>query len=316
MLRHGVYLNVMIFRARSNYMVKSMTGYGRGECSRYNRKFVVEIKSVNHRYNDVSVKLPRILSSVEDAVRKTVSKGVSRGKTDVYINYEAMADQDVSISFNAELADSYMAALTAIKERYNIDERISVSSISRFPDVISTGKGADDEQAMNELKEVLFEAVGDAVINLVAMREKEGLALKNDILDKLVIIADMIGKVEARVPLAIEAYKERFISRLRETLNASSVEIDEARILTEIAIFADRACVDEELTRFASHIVQMREILDKGDSVGRKLDFLVQEMNREVNTIGSKAHDSEITQIVVDLKSEIEKIREQVQNIE
>ena len=297
-------------------MVKSMTGYGRGECSRYNRKFVVEIKSVNHRYNDVSVKLPRILSSVEDAVRKTVSKGVSRGKTDVYINYEAMADQDVSISFNAELADSYMAALTAIKERYNIDERISVSSISRFPDVISTGKGADDEQAMNELKEVLFEAVGDAVINLVAMREKEGLALKNDILDKLVIIADMIGKVEARVPLAIEAYKERFISRLRETLNASSVEIDEARILTEIAIFADRACVDEELTRFASHIVQMREILDKGDSVGRKLDFLVQEMNREVNTIGSKAHDSEITQIVVDLKSEIEKIREQVQNIE
>jgi len=297
-------------------MVKSMTGYGRGECSRYNRKFVVEIKSVNHRYNDISVKLPRILSSVEDAVRKTVAKGVSRGKTDVYINYEAMADQDVSISFNAELADSYVAVLTEIKARYNIDERLSISNISRFPDVISTGKNVDDERAMEELKEVLFEAVNEAVGNLVDMREKEGLALKNDILDKLVIIEEMIGKVEGRVPLAIDAYKERFITRLKETLNASGVEIDEARILTEIAIFSDRACVDEELTRFASHIVQMREILDKGDSVGRKLDFLVQEMNREVNTIGSKAHDTEITQIVVELKSEIEKIREQVQNIE
>ena len=297
-------------------MVKSMTGYGRGECSKYNRKFVVEIKSVNHRYNDISIKLPRILASVEDSVRKTVSRGVSRGKTDVYINYEAMGAQDIDISFNAELADAYMTALTAIKERYNIEERISVSSISRFPDVISTGKGADDEQAMQELKEVLFEAVDEAVNNLVSMREKEGTALKNDILDKLIIIADMIARVESRVPQAIEAYKERFVERLRENLSSIGTEIDENRILTEIAIFSDRACVDEELTRFASHIVQMKEILDKGDSVGRKLDFLVQEMNREVNTIGSKAHDTEITKIVVDLKSEIEKIREQVQNIE
>ena len=297
-------------------MIKSMTGYGKGECSKYNRKFIVEIKSVNHRYNDISVKLPRILASVEDAVRKTVSKGVSRGKTDVYINYEAMGDQDIDISFNAELADSYMAALTAIKERYNIDERISISSISRFPDVISTGKGVDDEQAMQELKEVLFEAVDEAVNNLVSMREKEGTALKNDILDKLIVITDMIERVEVRVPQAIDAYKERFVERLRENLSNIGAEIDENRILTEIAIFSDRACVDEELTRFASHIVQMKEILDKGDSVGRKLDFLVQEMNREVNTIGSKAHDTEITKIVVDLKSEIEKIREQVQNIE
>ena len=297
-------------------MVKSMTGYGRGECSRYNRKFVVEIKSVNHRYNDITVKLPRILTSVEDSVRKTVSKGVSRGKTDVYINYEAMGDQDIDISFNAELADSYMAALTAIKERYDIDERISVSSISRFPDVISTGKGVDDEQAMQELKEVLFESVDEAVNNLVSMREKEGTALKNDILDKLIVIADMIERVEVRVPQAIEAYKERFVERLRENLSNIGAEIDENRILTEIAIFSDRACVDEEITRFASHIVQMKDILDKGDAVGRKLDFLVQEMNREVNTIGSKAHDTEITKIVVDLKSEIEKIREQVQNIE
>jgi len=297
-------------------MIKSMTGYGRGECNRYNRKFVVEIKSVNHRYNDISIKLPRILTSVEDDVRKTVSKGVSRGKTDVYINYEAMGDQDIDISFNAELADSYMAALTAIKERYNIDERISVSAISRFPDVISTGKGADGEKAMQELKEVLFEAVNEAVNNLVSMREKEGTALKNDILDKLIVISDMIERVELRVPQAIEGYKERFVERLRENLNSIGAEIDENRILTEIAIFSDRACVDEELTRFASHIIQMKEVLDKGDAVGRKLDFLVQEMNREVNTIGSKAHDTEITKIVVDLKSEIEKIREQVQNIE
>lgn len=297
-------------------MLKSMTGYGRGECNRYNRKFVVEIKSVNHRYNDISVKLPRILTGTEDAVRKSVSSRVNRGKTDVYINYETIGSQDVNISFNEELADSYMNVLTTIKERYDLDERLSVSSISRFPDVISTGKGVDDDKAMEELKEVLFVAVDEAVNNLVSMREKEGSALKNDILDKLIVIADMIGRVEARAPQAIEAYKERFKQRLRDTLSGSGVEIDEARILMEIAIFADRACVDEELTRFSSHISQMKEILDKGGSIGRKLDFLVQEMNREVNTIGSKAHDTEITQIVVDLKSEIEKIREQVQNIE
>lgn len=297
-------------------MVKSMTGYGRGECSRFNRKFVVEIKSVNHRYNDISVKLPRILASVEDAVRKLVSAEVNRGKTDVYVNYEAMNDQDVNISFNAELADSYMAVLTAIKERYDIDERISVSSISRFPDVISTGKSIDDEKAMDELKEVLFEAVEEAVKNLISMREKEGTVLKNDILEKLLVISDVSGNIASRVPHAIEAYKERFRERLNETLSGSGVEIDEGRILMEIAVFAERACVDEELTRLSSHIEQMKSILDKGDSIGRKLDFLVQEMNREVNTIGSKAHDTEITQIVIDLKSEIEKIREQVQNIE
>ena len=297
-------------------MLRSMTGYGRGECSRYNRKFVVEIKSVNHRYNDISVKLPRILSGAEDAVRKSVSKRVNRGKTDVYINYEDMGAQDVNISFNAPLADSYVEALTAIKERYGLDERISISNIVRFPDVISGGKSADDDKTMEELKEVLFEAVGEAVNNLVFMRENEGAALKSDILDKLTVIEEMIGKVEIRVPQAVNAYKERFTERIRETLNNIGVEIDENRILMEIAVFTERACVDEELTRFSSHINQMREILDKGESVGRKLDFLVQEMNREVNTIGSKAHDTEITQIVVDLKSEIEKIREQVQNIE
>ena len=297
-------------------MVRSMTGYGRGECSKYNRKFVVEIKSVNHRYNDISVKLPRILSGLEDAVKKSVSKCVSRGKTDVYVNYEAMGDQDVNITFNAALADSYVAVLTDIKERYGIEEKISISSISRFPDIISTGKGVDGEEAMAELREVLFEAVDEAVKNLAFMREQEGSALKSDILEKLITIDYMSGKIVARVPRAIEAYKERFKERIKEALSGSGMEIDENRMLMEIAVFADRACVDEEITRLASHIEQMRAILDNGDAMGRKLDFLIQEMNREVNTIGSKSHDTEITQIMVELKSEIEKIREQVQNIE
>ena len=297
-------------------MLKSMTGYGRGECSKYNRKFVVEIKSVNHRYNDISVKLPRILSGLEDAVRKTVQGYVSRGKTDVFVNYEALGDADVNIAFNAGLADGYMAALLAIKERYNLDDKISISSISRFPDVISTGKGVDGEEAMAELKEVLFEAVNDAVKSLMLMRENEGAALKSDILEKLTIIADMSEKIARIAPEAVEAYKEKFRERMSENLKSVGMEIDENRLLMEIAIFSDRACVDEELTRLSSHLSQMKTILESPESIGRKLDFLVQEMNREVNTIGSKAHDTQITQIVVDLKSEIEKIREQVQNIE
>ncbi|MCL2566315.1 MAG: YicC family protein [Defluviitaleaceae bacterium] len=297
-------------------MVKSMTGYGRGEYSKYNRKFVVEIKSVNHRYNDISVKLPRILSGLEDAVRKTLQAHISRGKTDVFVNYEALGDVDVNISFNAELADSYMAVLSAIKERYSLDDKISISSISRFPDVISTGKGVDGEEAMAELREVLFEAVNGALNSLISMRENEGTALKSDILDKLSIIAHMSGKIAKKAPEAVEAYKEKFRERISDNLKNIGVEIDEARLLMEIAIFSDRACVDEELTRLSSHLEQMRQILETPESIGRKLDFLVQEMNREVNTIGSKAHDTEITQIVVDLKAEIEKIREQVQNIE
>ena len=298
-------------------MIKSMTGYGRSECSKYNRKFVVEIKSLNHRYNDVSIKLPRVFSGFEDMLRKAVTKHVSRGKTDVYVNYEAIGDADVNISFNEPLADGYIAALTAIKERYGIEDKISLSSISRFPDVISIAKGiADDEQAVEELREVLFEAVEEAVSNLILMREKEGAALKSDMLEKLLTITDMSGKIAKRAPEAIEIYKEKFIERLKENLSKAGVQVDENRLITEVAIFTDRACTDEELTRLSSHIDQFREILEKDEPVGRKLDFLVQEMNREVNTIGSKAHDVEITGIVIELKSEIEKIREQVQNIE
>jgi len=293
-----------------------MTGYGRGECSKYNRKFIVEIKSVNHRYNDITVKLPRILSGLEDFLRKTVSGRINRGKTDVYVNYEALGDVDVSISFNGALADGYMAALATLKERYGIDERISVSSIIRFPDVISIDKSAGGAEAMEELKEVLFEALEEALGNLILMREKEGSALKSDILEKLTTITDMSEKVAKRAPSAIEVYKDKFAERLKENLGKVGAEIDENRLLMEIAVFAERACVDEELTRLSSHLDQLREILDKDEAVGRKLDFLIQEMNREVNTIGSKAHDAEITQIVIDLKSEIEKIREQVQNIE
>ena len=295
-------------------MIKSMTGYGRGECSKYNRKFVVEIKSVNHRYNDINVKLPRVLSGLEDSVRKMVSAKVNRGKTDVYVNYEALGDTDVTIKFNEVLADEYYKVLNSIKERYCMEDKISISSISRFQDVISVDRGIDDKQEMAEMQEVLFEAVNDAVVNLIEMREKEGASLKNDMLEKLKSIEAMSAKIIEKAPAVAQMFREKLTQRLAEALK--DTEIDEARILTEVTIFADRSCIDEEITRLGSHIEQMKSILEENDSIGRKLDFLVQEMNREVNTIGSKASDIEITQIVVDLKSEIEKIREQIQNIE
>ena len=295
-------------------MIKSMTGYGRGECSKYNRKFVVEIKSVNHRYNDINVKLPRVLSGLEDSVRKAVSAKVNRGKTDVYVNYEALGDTDVTIKFNTALADEYYKVLTGIKERYGMEEKISISSISRFQDVVSVDRGIDDKQELAEMQEVLFEAVNDAVANLIAMREKEGASLKNDILEKLKNIESMSAKIVEKAPAVAQMFREKLTQRLTEILK--DTDIDEARLLMEITVFADRSCIDEEITRLASHLVQMKSILEEKDLIGRKLDFLVQEMNREVNTIGSKASDIEITQIVVDLKSEIEKIREQIQNIE
>ncbi|MDR2899335.1 MAG: YicC family protein [Clostridiales bacterium] len=295
-------------------MLKSMTGYGRGEYTDYNRKFVVEIKSVNHRYNDITVKMPRLMSAFEDEVRKTVASAVSRGKTDVYINYESVGDTDVSISVNEALADGYVKALEAIRQRYSLDDCINLNLIAKFPDVIYIDKNIDDDTQMAQIREVLMKAVNCAVENLTVMREKEGQALKSDILDKLNIISIWVGNINKKVPQVVENYKQRLSDRLKETLK--DVNYDEGRLLMEITLFADRTCIDEELTRLKSHIEQMGHILGQNDSIGRKLDFLVQEMNREVNTIGSKAGDLEITQIVVDLKAEIEKIREQVQNIE
>ncbi|MGN1318964.1 MAG: YicC/YloC family endoribonuclease [Lachnospirales bacterium] len=293
--------------------MKSMTGYGRGECTLYNRKFVIEIKAVNHRYNDITVKMPRTMLAYEDKIKKTIGEKVFRGKIDVFVNFESFSNDDVAITINEALADSYVAALNTIKERYNLESGISLDLVAKFPDIISVDKNIVNEKSDDEIGECLFNSLDMAINNFVSMREKEGEALKNNIFEKLDIIYNAVVKIEERAPLVAKEYRERLEEKLKEFLGE---EIDETRILSEVLLFADKACIDEEITRLHSHIKQMRNILNETVPVGRKLDFLVQEMNREVNTIGSKSNDLEITNRIVETKSEIEKIREQIQNIE
>lgn len=295
-------------------MIKSMTGYGRGEYSLHNRKFTVEIKSVNHRYNDISIKLPRVMNTFEDKIRKKMGEEVSRGKTDVYISFETFSKEDIRINLNTALSDAYVDELNEIRKRYSIADPIRLDTIARFPDIITVDKSMDDQKTMEEMWETLEAALLIALEQFVRMRQAEGSALKNDITTKAGLISGMVGKIKARAPLLADEYRERLRARLSEALGDPA--IDETRLLQEIAIFADKSCIDEEITRLESHIIQLEDILNERDSVGRKLDFLVQEMNREVNTIGSKSNDIEITKIVVNLKSEVEKVREQVQNIE
>ncbi|MCD8214539.1 MAG: YicC family protein [Clostridiales bacterium] len=291
--------------------MRSMTGYGRGESSLNDRRFIVEIRSVNHRYNDVAIKLPRIMLSYEDKIKKAVSKEVSRGKTDVFVNFETFSKDDYKVSLNEALADCYTDVLKTIKERYSLEDKLTLGLISRFPDVVSVEKASLNEN--DQVLEGLMEATGQALKGFVEMRIREGEHLKADILEKLVVIREITGKVKERAPYVAEEYKQRLSDRLSEL---KELNADEGRILTEVAIFAEKSCVDEELTRLCSHIKQMEVILQEENSIGRKLDFLVQEMNREVNTIGSKSNDLIITSSIVELKSEIEKVREQVQNIE
>lgn len=295
-------------------MIKSMTGYGRGECIKYSRRFIVEIKSVNHRYNDLTIKLPRIMNIYEDKIRKILSESISRGKTDVYINMDSFSSDDIKINVNEPLADAYVTQLKKIKQRFSLSDDVSLNLLTRFPDIISVEKNVESETAATEMFETLTEALESAIKMFLNMRETEGNALKKDLLNKNNNLKALIEKIKLRSPLVAAEYAEKLTAKVREALNL--VSFDETRLLTEITVFTDKSCIDEELTRLSSHIVQMETILNEADSVGRKLDFLVQEINREINTIGSKSNDIEITKIVVDLKSEAEKIREQVQNIE
>ncbi len=291
--------------------MRSMTGYGRGESTLYNRKFIVEIKSVNHRYNDINVKIPKSMILFEDYVRKIVSRQIFRGKTDVYVSFETYSKNDIKISLNEVIADSYVNALENIKIRYGVKDDISVGLISKFPEVLSIEKTSFENN--DEISEPLFNAIKSALSNFLKMRETEGESLKENIYNKIDIIFDKVKKIKERTPMAEKAYEER----LREKLGELKVMgFDENRILTEVAIFSEKADIDEEITRLLSHISQIRLFLEETEPVGRKLDFIVQEMNREVNTIGSKTTDIDITNIVVEIKSEIEKIREQIQNIE
>lgn len=293
-------------------MTISMTGFGRAvtsEESRYN--FTIEIKSVNHRYLDLNIKMPRNLLSLENKIRETVKEKISRGKLDVFITQNTYEKDDVEVSFNKILGDSYFNVLKEIGNRYEINDDISVSLIAKFPDVVTLEKkDVELEEVWNSLKIPLNEAIDV----LIKMRTDEGTKLTEDIILKCNIIEELVNGIKERSPLVVEEYKNKLNNRLKELIENST--IDEGRMYAEIAIFADKASIDEEIVRLNSHIIQLKENLNKQESVGRKLDFIVQEMNREANTISSKANDLEIVNLAINIKNYIEKIREQVQNIE
>lgn len=291
--------------------VRSMTGYGRGEHIAEDRKFTIEIKSVNHRYNDISIKLPRSLASLEDKIKKHIMQQVFRGKTDVYINFETFALDDVEVKLNKALAQAYVEKLKLLQESIGFEGGNLLDLTAKFPDVITVEKPQKDEAV---IWEALLPALDEAVTRFAAMRQTEGEALQKDILTKAERIKELVCVVKERSPLVVEEYRDKLNNRLKDLLGG--IDVDPQRIATEVAVFADRGCVDEEITRLESHLVQLADILKKGGQVGRKLDFLVQEMNRESNTIASKANDIQIVQVTIELKSEIEKIREQIQNLE
>lgn len=293
-------------------MVKSMTGFGRGISEEdTSRSFTIEIKTVNHRYFDINVRMPRTLLSLESKVREIIKNKINRGKVDVFITQNSYGKEDSDVHFNEELSDSYMSCLEKIRDRYDIIDNISVSLIARFPEIITLEKKEED---LEEIWKNLKYPLNDAVDALVSMREKEGKKLHEDIVSKCESIEELVNKVEERAPFVVEDYKDRLENRLQELLENANIE--ENRIATEVAVFADKASIDEELVRLNSHIIQLKETLKKEEPIGRKLDFIIQEMNREANTICSKASDLQIINLVINIKNYIEKIREQTQNIE
>ena len=292
-------------------MVKSMTGYGRAVETVNGREFTVELRSVNNRYLDCTVKLPRSLSFAEEAVKQAVKNTISRGKVDVYISVHSETAADVQVTLNAAMVEGYLAAMKQMVDAYGVRDDISVSLLSRMNDVFTVEKPqVDEEQLLSDLMSV----VSKALQSYDAMRAAEGKALENDLRSRGNTILELVAQVEAGNGQTVMDYRTRLYNKLKEVL--ANTAIDESRILTEAAIFADKVCVEEETVRLRSHLEQMNNMLTVGGALGRKLDFLLQEMNRESNTIGSKCTDVRLARIVVDIKAELEKIREQTQNIE
>lgn len=292
-------------------MVKSMTGYGRAEETIRGCTITVELRSVNNRYLDCNIRLPRLYLFAEDGIKSRVQNTISRGKADVFVTLDYAGKEEVKVTVNRPVADGYYGALKQLAQSYQLSEDISVSLLSRFPDVLLAEKAEEDtEQRAQDIYSVLDQALAD----FDEMRTKEGSRLRDDILSRAAAIEDMVTFVEERSPQTVSEYRAKLEARMQEVLQ--NTQIDESRLLTEAAIFADKVAVAEETVRLRSHIAQLREMLSKGGATGRKLDFLIQEFNREANTIGSKCSDIQIARQVVDIKAEIEKIREQVQNIE
>ena len=292
-------------------MIKSMTGYGRAVETVNGREFTVELRSVNNRYLDCTVKMPRSLSFAEEAVKQAVKQAVSRGKVDVFITVKSENTDDTKVTLNAAVVEGYLSAMRRLVSEYGVKDDISVSTLSRMSDVFTVEKPEVDE---DQLKADLLSVVEKALCNYNAMRSTEGAALDADLRSRGETILALVAQVEAGNGQTVIDYRTRLYNKLKEVL--ANTAIDESRILTEAAIFADKVAVDEETVRLRSHLQQMNTMLTGGGAVGRKLDFLLQEMNREANTIGSKCTDVNLARIVVDIKAELEKIREQTQNIE
>ncbi len=292
-------------------MIKSMTGYGRARETLHGRDITVELRSVNNRYLDCTVKMPRMYIFAEDAIKSMVQKSISRGKVDVFLTIDTIGADQAVISVNTALAEEYLQGIRTLAAELDLPENVTAWDLSRLPDVLTVTKAEEDLEAVSaDLCAVLAKAI--EAYN--AMREREGQKLAEDILGRLDTIEALTAAVEERSPQTVAEYREKLLERMREVLGSATV--DEGRLLTEAAIFADKVAVDEETVRLRSHLSQLREMLQGSEPIGRKLDFLIQEVNRESNTIGSKCCDVDIARKVVDLKAEVEKIREQVQNIE
>lgn len=292
-------------------MIKSMTGFGRGEAAEGNRKITVEMKSVNHRYLDVNIKMPKKLNFFEAAIRNELKKYIERGKVDIFITYEDFSESNVAVKYNKDVAADYLKYLHVMAGEFGLDDDVRVSTLARFPEVFELEEQDVDEDALWNL---LSSAIKDAAEGFVETRIKEGENLKNDLVSKLDGMLEHVAFIEKRSPQMVSEYKEKLKAKVRELLEDS--QIDETRLMMEVTIFADKVCVDEELVRLRSHIETMKENLIQGGGIGRKLDFMAQEMNREANTTLSKCNDLEISDHAITLKTEIEKVREQIQNIE
>ncbi len=292
-------------------MISSMTGFGRATAAADGREMTIELKSVNHRYLDLSFRMPRHIGFVEDALRQLLAEQLSRGHVDVYVNYRNTRTDARTVVIDEALMEAYLTAARKAAEQYSLRDDIALSTAMRFPDVTDVVEAEEDREAVAALAR---EAALRAVTAMKRMRAGEGERLSNDLLGRVTTVESIAARIETRAPLVVEEYRAKLADRIEAMLGA--VEVDRARLATEVALFADKASINEELVRLASHTAQMRAVLGSDEAAGRRLDFIVQEMNREFNTIGSKANDAEITNLVIAGKGEIEKIREQVQNIE
>ncbi len=292
-------------------MIKSMTGFGRCEVSNEKRKFTVEMKSVNHRYLDVSIKMPKKLNFFEAAIRNELKSYIERGKVDIFITFEDFSEENVTIKYNHDIASEYLKYLKQMAGEFELEDDIRVSTLSRYPEVFTMEESTQDEE---EIWKELKQCIDKAAESFVEARKTEGEHLKGDLIEKLDGMLKNVAIIEDRAPVIIEEYRKKLTEKVQEML--SGAQFDEGRIITEVTLFADKVAIDEELVRLHSHIKATRDTLNAGGSVGRKLDFIAQEMNREANTILSKCNDLTISNVAIELKTDIEKVREQIQNIE